>query len=66
MRANLLSHLEVPIHKNLTSFMFYDVLMIMCRYTCETSHKLIKQRRRELATGILLNAQLKGYTLTPA
>jgi len=47
-RVNLLIYLEIPMHKNLTCFMFYDVLSAACRYTCETSHKLLQKRREEM------------------
>ena len=42
MRRNLMIYLEIPMHKDLTSFMFYEVLSILCRYECETSHRLIR------------------------
>ena len=41
MRRNLMSFIEIPLHKDLSCFMFYDVLSIICRYECETSHSLI-------------------------
>lgn len=41
-------YLEIPLHKDLTCFMFYDVLSIICRYECETSHPFIIKRRKEL------------------
>ena len=48
MRRNLMIYLEIPLHKDLTCFMFYDVLSIICRYECETSHPFIIKRRKEL------------------
>jgi len=44
--------IEIPMHRNLTSFMFYDVLSIVSRYTFETSLPLIIQRRHELSLEI--------------
>lgn len=48
MRQNLIAFLEIPLHKDLKYFMFYDVLTISCRYTCETSNPLISKRRDQL------------------
>jgi hypothetical protein len=45
MLKNLIIFLEFPMHKNLTSFYFYDVLTICCRYTCEMEHKEIEKLR---------------------
>lgn len=52
MRNRLIVFLEIPMHKQLSCFMFYDVLTIACRYTVETNHKLIAKRREELSNEI--------------
>ena len=46
MLRNLIIFLEFPMHKNMTSFYFYDVLTICCRYTCEMDHHTIKKERQ--------------------
>lgn len=66
MRRKLIAYLEIPVHKSLQTFMFYDVLSICCRYTCETSHKIIKRRRKELEYAIGLEMKLKKKSRTPA
>ena len=49
LTQNLIAFLEIPLHKSLSSCLFYDVLGICCRYTVENKHKDIIKRRKELA-----------------
>lgn len=48
MLENLLYFLEIPMHHNLKSYLFYDVLSIICRFQCEMSHPIMKSRKEEL------------------
>ena len=59
-------YLEIPMHKDLTSFMFYEVLSILCRYECETSHRLIQKRRRELNKILFVAQAFKGSNPSPS
>jgi hypothetical protein len=56
----MMIYLEIPLHKGLQCFMFYEVLSIICRYECETSHKLIQKRRKEIKQIIEISQTFKG------
>jgi len=47
-RVRIIINLELPMHDNFTRFMFYDVLMTVCRYTTQRvilrdEHELLKK-----------------------
>lgn len=53
-------------HEKLRKFMFYDVLIIACRYTFETCHPQIINRRKEIELQITTVAKWRQDSLSEA
>jgi hypothetical protein len=63
VRGCLLMILEIPLHRDMTSFFFYDVLLAVSHYRCQSINSTYKERFMLCHHGTLLDARSKKRNL---
>jgi hypothetical protein len=64
IRRNYIKNLEIPSHKVFTTYMFYDVLVLMCRDICMLAW-YPKIRQQVIEKKIQKKADKLGFNLPP-
>ena len=63
-RRNYIKNLEIPCHKTFKCYMFYDVLILMCRDICMMEF-YPKLRKKAMEKKIKLKIEAKGFEISP-